>query len=207
MALTSGRGDRAVFLDKDGTLIRDVPFNVDPELISLLPGVATGVRALFDAGYRLIVVSNQPGVALGLFPADALAGVETRLSELFADAGVSIDGYFWCTHGPRAPGSAGAYACTCRKPNPGLLHTAATLCGLDLASSWMIGDILDDVEAGHRAGCRAVLVDRGGETQWVRGPHREPDAIVPRFDKAVRFILDRNAGARAPRATDRAVSP
>jgi D-glycero-D-manno-heptose 1,7-bisphosphate phosphatase len=188
MAVRGTRASRAVFVDKDGTLVRDVPFNVDPGRIVLMPGVESGMRALHDAGYRLVVVSNQPGVAMGLFRADALALVEARLSELFADVGVSIDGYFWCTHAARAADGRG-YACSCRKPNPGLLETAARLCGLDLRRSWMIGDILDDVEAGHRAGCRSILVDAGGETLWRRGPFREPDAVVPRFDHAVRHIL------------------
>jgi len=185
----SSRAARAVFLDKDGTLVRDVPFNVEPGLVSLLPGVASGVRALFDAGYRLVVVSNQPGVAMGLFPAEALAGVEARVSELLAEAGATIDGYFWCTHARRAADDPRANACACRKPNPGLLEAAARELDLDLRRSWMIGDILDDVEAGHRAGCRAVLVDRGGENEWRLGAFREPEAIVRRFDKAVRFIL------------------
>ena len=198
MAVNGARPARAVFVDKDGTLIRDVPFNVDPGRIALLPGVASGMRALYDAGYKLVVVSNQPGVAMGLFPVEALAAVEARLSELFADAGVPIEAYFWCPHARHAPGGPDANACTCRKPNPGLLEAAAALRGLDLARSWMIGDILDDVEAGHRAGCRAILVDRGGETQWQPGPHRVPDATVPRFDKAVRYILACDTRAERP---------
>jgi histidinol-phosphate phosphatase family protein len=184
-----------VFLDKDGTLVRDVPFNVDPNRIVLMPGVASGLRALFDAGYRLCVVSNQPGVAMGLFPRAALQDVEARISELVGEAGASIDGYHFCPHPSRRDASANV-ACMCRKPMPGLLLAAAHQHGIDLARSWMIGDILDDVEAGHRAGCRSVLVNTGGETLWEPGPHRTPDAMVSRFDLAVRFILDADADGR-----------
>ena len=80
-------------------------------------------------------------------------------------------------------------ACLCRKPAPGLLERAAGELDLSLEHSWMVGDILDDVEAGHRAGCRAVLVDNGGETEWLRTPVREPDIIVTTFDEAARAIL------------------
>jgi histidinol-phosphate phosphatase family protein len=190
----------AVFLDKDGTLIRDVPFNVDPERIALMPGVASGLRALFDAGYRLCVVSNQPGVAMGMFPHAALQGVEARIRELAGECGVALDGFFWCPH-PAPRGENAKIACMCRKPMPGMLLVAARQHGLDLARSWMIGDILDDIEAGHRAGCRSVLVNTGGETLWQAGAHRTPDAMVSRFDLAVRFILDADA---PPFATDAA---
>jgi histidinol-phosphate phosphatase family protein len=201
MAVTRPTGARAVFVDKDGTLVRDVTFNVDPDRIVLLPGVAGGMRVLHDAGYRLVVVSNQPGVAMGLFPAEALSRVEAKLSELLAEVGVAVEGFFWCTHGARRRGGGTLAACACRKPKPGLLQQAAKRCGLDLSRSWMLGDILDDIEAGHRAGCRAILVDRGGETMWEGGPHRVPEAIVTRFDVGVRFILDADAATRRRLAT------
>jgi histidinol-phosphate phosphatase family protein len=184
-------GRRAVFVDKDGTLLRDVPFNVDPHRVELLPGVASGLRALFDAGYRLCVVSNQPGVAMGLFPRDALRDVEQRIAELVGEAGASIDGFYFCPH---ATPHDGKVACMCRKPMPGMLIAAARQHRIDLARSWMIGDILDDIEAGHRAGCRAILVNTGGETLWEPGPHRVPEAMVSRFDLAVRWILDADVG-------------
>jgi histidinol phosphatase-like enzyme len=136
---------------------------------------------------------------MGLFTADALGDVETRLSELFGDAGAPIDGYFWCTHARPRP--AQPDACACRKPRPGLIESAARVHGLDVSLSWMIGDILDDIEAGHRAGCRAILVDRGGETEWRPGALREPDAIVTRFDRAARHILASDVGVRAPVAS------
>jgi histidinol-phosphate phosphatase family protein len=179
----------AVFVDKDGTLVHDVPYNVDPALVQLLPGVLEGLRQLAASGYRIVVVSNQPGVALGRFPMHALVWVERRLDALLGDAGVRVTAYAWCPHHPAGVRATYARPCACRKPLPGLVTHAAKAYGLDLHASWMIGDILDDIEAGKRAGCRAVLVDRGGETEWRDGPYRTPDAKVRRFDEAAAFVL------------------
>ena len=194
------RTARAVFLDKDGTLVHDVPYNVDPGRIALLPGVGEALRTLQDAGFLLFVVSNQPGVALGRFPASALDAVEARLDELLAPFGVMICAYCWCPHPPA--GMRGAIACTCRKPRPGLLLDAAATHGVALEESWIVGDILDDVEAGQRAGCRAVLVDRGNETRWRAGRMRTPNAIVYQFADAAAMILDgsRQVANERPRA-------
>src|SRR3954470_4364570 len=121
----AGMGDSAVFLDKDGTLIEDVPYNVDPARIRLMPGAAGGLRALDAAGYRLIVVSNQSGVARGYFEEAALAAVEARLRELLAEAGVPLAGFYYCPHHPEGSVAAYAVECSCRKPQPGLLVRAA----------------------------------------------------------------------------------
>ena len=189
MAMNAPDGAKAVFLDKDGTLIRNVPYNVDPAYIELLPNVGAGLRALHDAGFLLIVVSNQPGVAIGRFPQSALAHVEARIDELLTPFGVMIASYGWCTHHPAGMRVRGVVACTCRKPRPGLLLDAAATHGIALSQSWMVGDILDDVEAGMRAGCATILVDRGGETRWRAGRLRTPRAIVYDFADAVSFIL------------------
>jgi histidinol-phosphate phosphatase family protein len=181
---------RAVFLDKDGTLVYAVPQGFDADRLELLPRVGEGLRRLQDAGYLLIVVSNEPGVAQGRVPASALTLVEARIDELLAPYGVVISGYFWCTHHPAGARVVGATACTCRKPRPGLLLEAAGIQRIALEQSWMIGDILDDVEAGVRAGCRAVLVDRGGETRWRAGRLRTPSAIVYDFADAAAFIVN-----------------
>ena len=194
MAMSGSGKARAVFLDKDGTLVQDVPYNVDPASIELLPSVGPALRTLQDAGYLLIVASNQPGVALGRFSAGALAGVEARLDELLAAHGVIVTAYCWCPHHPGSRG--GMLSCTCRKPRPGLLLEAASSHDIALDRSWMIGDILDDVEAGTRAGCRTILVDRGGETRWRGGRMRTPNAIVYDFADAAALILD---GTRAER--------
>lgn len=180
---------RAVFLDKDGTLVEDVPYNVDPALIRLLPGAGEALRALQAAEFALVVVTNQSGVARGLFPESALGGVEARLRELLAREGVTLAGFLACPHHP--DGSVPEYAreCGCRKPGPGLLRRAAEELNLDLSASWMVGDILNDVEAGQRAGCRTVLLDTGGETEWVPGPQRTPHHTARTWAEVAAFIL------------------
>src|SRR5687767_4595107 len=141
----------AVFLDKDGTLISDVPYNVDPALIELAPTADTALPLLADAGYALIVVSNQSGVARGYFPESDLVAVEVRLRELLAEVNVSLAGFYYCPHHPAGQVARYAGSCECRKPAPGLVLRAAAELGLDLSRSWLIGDILDDIEAGRRA--------------------------------------------------------
>lgn len=179
----------AVFLDKDGTLVEDLPYNVDPERIRLAAGALEALRRMQDGGFRLFVVSNQSGVARGYFEEAALEAVDARLRELLVPAGVCLDGFYYCPHHPQGSVQGYAVACDCRKPQPGLLRRAAAEHGLDLAASWMVGDILDDVEAGRRAGCRTVLVENGQETEWVATPLRRPDAIVRDLPSAAQVIV------------------
>lgn len=185
MALTP-----AVFLDKDGTLLVDVPYNVDPACMVLAPGVARGLRRLGATGVPLVVVTNQSGVAMELFKVSALSAVQDRLAAMFAQSGARLTAMYFCPH--RAPpATAGRrLACPCRKPQPGLLRRAAVDHGIDLSLSWMIGDVLDDVEAGNRAGCRSVLVDNGGETIWRSGPYRLPGFRCPDFAQAADIVAD-----------------
>lgn len=177
----------AVFLDKDGTLIVDVPYNVDPARIELAPGAASGLPRLHRAGWLLVVVSNQSGVARGIFPESALSAVEARLRAMLAGFDVPLAGFYYCPHRPDD-------GCLCRKPGDGLLRRAAEELGLALAASWMVGDILSDVEAGRRAGCRTVLVDNGNETEWQLTPVRTPDFRVRDLAEAAEVIL----GASGP---------
>jgi D-glycero-D-manno-heptose 1,7-bisphosphate phosphatase len=181
--------EKAVFLDKDGTIIEDVPYSVDPSAMVFMPGAAEGLRRLQEAGYRLIVVSNQSGVARGLFPVEALAGVEKRLAEMLAEAGAVLAGFYFCPHHP--DGSVAEYAidCECRKPAAGLIYRAAQEHGIDLARSWFAGDILNDVEAGRAAGCRTILLDNGNETEWVLTRDRLPDHLAPDLAAAAELIL------------------
>lgn len=198
--MTSSRGGvPAVFLDKDGTLIEDVPYNVDPDRMRLMPGAAEALARLDEAGYALVVVSNQSGVARGLFSEQALEPVHARLEELFRGAGARLDGFYFCPHLPEGKDPRYAVACDCRKPGPGLLLRAAEELGLDLAASWMLGDILDDVEAGNRAGCRSVLVGSGHETEWVWSPQRRPWGVAPDLAAAVGLVL---LSARVPAHVD-----
>ncbi|RJQ52081.1 MAG: HAD family hydrolase [Actinobacteria bacterium] len=179
---------KAVFVDKDGTLIENIPFNVDPRLIHFTAGAERGLRVLADAGYEIVVVSNQSGVARGYFEERALEGVQRRLREMLAAAGLEMSGFYYCPHLPEGRVQGYGKACECRKPLPGLLTRAAADLRLDLASSWMIGDILHDVEAGTRAGCGSVLLDAGNETEWQLSPLRVPQFVARDLEEAAAFI-------------------
>lgn len=163
----------AVFLDKDGTLIHDVPYDVDPARLRFTPRAGEGLGLLAAAGFALVVVTNQSGLALGRFSRAEFGLLQAALARRLRDEfGVVLAGFLVCPHAPAAGGLPG---CLCRKPAPGMLLQAARAHGLDLARSWMVGDILDDVEAGRRAGCRTVLLDVGNETEWNLSPPRRPD--------------------------------
>jgi D-glycero-D-manno-heptose 1,7-bisphosphate phosphatase len=180
---------RAVFLDKDGTLVENVPYNTDPARVRLTSGAGEALRALAAAGYLIVVISNQPGVARGRFDASSLANVELSVRRLLAREGVAIDGFYMCLHAPDGTVAPYAVECSCRKPAPGLLERAASDLGIDLERSWMVGDILDDVEAGNVAGCRTVLVDVGNETDWFHSPGRVPDHVARDLLSAAEAIL------------------
>ena len=169
---------RAAFIDKDGTLIDDIPFNVDPDHIRLSPGAGRALRDLRMAGLLLVVVSNQSGIARGLFAESDMATVRSAIDNLLAPHGAELDDFRYCPHWPHGRVSRLAYACDCRKPQPGLLLQAAADLQLDLRACWMIGDILDDIEAGRRAGCRTVLIDNGNETEWLLDPLRRPHRLA-----------------------------
>lgn len=191
MALMSGTpsapGRPAVFLDKDGTLVEDVPYNVDPARLRFTPRAVEALRLLAAHGYALVVVTNQPGIALGRFDRAALFRLQAALTARLADAGVHLAGFHACPHAPEPPG--GAPGCDCRKPAPGLLRRAAEAHRLDLPRSWMVGDILNDIEAGRRAGCRTVLLDVGHETEWQMSPLRTPHRCVRDLMEAAQAIV------------------
>jgi D-glycero-D-manno-heptose 1,7-bisphosphate phosphatase len=172
---------RAVFLDRDGVinraLVRDgkpYPPSSEPEL-EVLPGVADALVRLRDAGFRLVVVTNQPDVARGTQQREVIDRMHARLAAL-----LPIDEFRVCDHddGDR---------CRCRKPSPGMLEDAARDGALSLADSFMVGDRWRDVEAGQRAGCATIFIDRG---YHERRPDR-PDAIVASLSEAADWILKR----------------
>jgi histidinol-phosphate phosphatase family protein len=140
---------RALFLDRDGTLIVDVHYPKDPAQVEVIPGAAEALRRLQDA-WTLVVVSNQSGIGRGLITEAQAAAVHDRFVAAFAAAGVRFEGCYYCPHLPDA-------GCACRKPAPGMLVDAARELGLDLARSAMLGDKPSDLEAGRAAGCAHVL--------------------------------------------------
>ena len=184
-----------LFVDKDGTLVENASNNADPLLLRFMPGAGEALAKLQRAGLALVIVTNQSGLARGRFTRAEFARLQhALLQRLQQEFDVRIDGVEVCPH---APDDEGRPACLCHMPAPGMLVRAAHRHGLDLARSWMVGDTLDDVEAGHRAGCQGLLFDTGGETVWRRSPLREPDARF--FDwPALADYVEKLATAQLP---------
>ena len=152
----AGGAPRAVFLDRDGTIVEDPGFLHEPGKVRLLPGAGEAIHRLNQAGWLVITVSNQSGIARGLYDASAYNAVQRRLVELLAAHGARLDGAYLCPHHPDITGP-----CECRKPGVRLFREAQTALGLDLARSVWVGDRLSDVEPARRLGGRAFLVATG----------------------------------------------
>jgi D-glycero-D-manno-heptose 1,7-bisphosphate phosphatase len=173
---------RAAFLDRDGTLIEDPGYLGDPGQVRLLTGVTEALQRLEAAGYLRIVITNQSGIARGLISAEQVAAVHREIQRQFALAGASIDAWYTCPH---APGEG----CDCRKPATGSHRAAAERFGLDLSSSWVIGDRIGDVAPAAALGSKAVMVQTG------EGQRHELDAraagipVVADLSAAVDLLL------------------
>ena len=167
----------ALFLDRDGTLVEARHYPSRPEELVLYPGLGPGLRLLQDAGWTLAIITNQSGLARGLFTDADLDRMHDHLRAELAADGVSIDGIYFCPHHPDGVVPGLSVACDCRKPMPGMLRRAAADLGIDLAASWFLGDIRDDIQAGARAGCRTVLIDLGTEPPPTF-PDRRPTAVA-----------------------------
>jgi len=157
--LSDDRKRRAVFLDRDGTLNVDREYVGKAEDVELVQNAAEGAKMLAAAGYVLVVVSNQSGIARGYFTEKQADAVDERLAQLLAGRGVTIAASYRCPHLPDAPLPQYAVDCDCRKPSPGLILRAAAELSLDPNASWAIGDRARDIAAGAAAGCRTIAVD------------------------------------------------
>lgn len=184
------KGTPAVFLDRDGTINEDPGYLKDPSEVCLLPGVGLGLRLLQEEGYRLLVVSNQSGVARGILTEAMLAEIHTRLETLLRAEGVSLTGTYYCLHHPEGTPPY-RQVCSCRKPSGGLVERAAREHRIDLSRSYVIGDKLVDIELARQMGMSAILVLTGqGQLQEWSGP-MQPDHVASDLTAAARWILQR----------------
>ena len=173
---------RALFLDRDGTVIEDRGYMHDPELVQLVPGAAEVLRLLGDEGWALVVISNQSGVGRGLITPAEMDAVQARFFTVASRAGVKIAASYFCVHRPDEN-------CHCRKPSPFQVELAAREHDLDLGRSWMIGDRRSDILCGKNAGCRTI---------WLANPmfpvaQGVADFVAQNWSE-VRTILQDHAG-------------
>jgi len=183
---------RAVFLDRDGTIGEELGYVNHIDRFQIFPYAAEAIRKLNQANIPVIVVTNQSGIARNIFPESLVHEVHKKMVAELAAGGAWIDGIYFCPH-------KSEYACECRKPNPGLLERAAREHSLDLSASWIVGDRYADLEMGHAAGARGILVMTGygrGEYELHRAAWpRQPDALAENLSDAVRRILQNGGGA------------
>lgn len=175
----------AVFLDRDGTLIRDHHFIGKPEMVELLPGVGAAVRHLNDAEWPVVVVTNQSGIARGLFTEADYERVRERVASLLADSGARIDASYMCPHHPDFTGP-----CECRKPGTLLFRRAAEQLGLDLAGSWYVGDKLRDVTPAGALGGRGILVPNDETPRDEIESARRDLTVAATLDEAVGRVIE-----------------
>src|SRR3954447_4738113 len=180
---------KAVFLDKDGTLIKNVSYNVDPALIEFEPYAFEALQILQQHEFLFVIITNQPGIAFAYFTENELRKVREYIREKFYRQGVDITGFYYCPHHKSGTLQFYAIDCNCQKPAPGLLFKAASDMNIDLSRSWMIGDILNDVEAGNKAGCKTILINNGNETEWLLNELRSPDYVTKDLKEAAEIII------------------
>jgi len=178
---------RAVFVDRDGTINEESGYLFRKEECRFIAGAIEAIVQLHKAGFLIVVITNQSGIARGYYTADDLAKLHVFMGEEIAAAGGKVAGWYHCPHHPDYPGAEAQ--CDCRKPLPGMLHRAAHELGIDLASSWMIGDKIADMQAGLAAGCQTILVKTGyGETEAAAASQGQ--TVLADFRAAAAHIIE-----------------
>jgi D-glycero-D-manno-heptose 1,7-bisphosphate phosphatase len=179
---------RAVFLDRDGTLVEEAGYLDRLERLVFYPWSVDAVRVLNRAGLAVVIVTNQAGVARGIFPETFVADAHRYLRERLEAGGARVDGFYYCPHHPDATVDAYRRACDCRKPQPGMLRRAAADLGIDLARSFVVGDRWHDLAAGRAVGARGVLVRTG---------YGRTEEAAPAGDATAETIVDNLMAAAA----------
>jgi len=185
----------AVFLDRDGTICREVGYVNHVDRLELLPGSAEALRRINESGRLAVLVTNQAGAARGYFPRELIESVHQKLKALLAQGGARIDAYYYCPHHPEVGEAELRRECDCRKPGPGMLFRAREELNADLSRSWIVGDSFKDMEAGQAAGVPGVLLRTGygkGELLYkAPGSSAKPARIADDLPEAVEWILAR----------------
>jgi D-glycero-D-manno-heptose 1,7-bisphosphate phosphatase len=182
---------KAVFIDRDGTILEDKGYLTVPDMVALIPGAAEAIVSIRAKGWKVFVVSNQACVAKGLITEDELSRINERMLMMLGAEGAILDGIYCCPHHPDGTEDEYARECECRKPKPGLLEQAAGEHDLDLSQCAMIGDSLRDIQAGKAAGAAAtvlVLTGHGGE---AAGEDHGADFVAENLPAALAWLAAR----------------
>ncbi len=190
--------DKAIFLDRDGTLIEDPGYISNPDQVKLLDGVAEALAEFKALGYKLIVTSNQSGVARGIVTEKTLEETHNRLKQILAEKGGYLDKIYYCPYHPDGVIPKYRKESDWRKPNPGMLLAAADEMDIDLSRSWVIGNSSRDVEAGLRAGCKTILLDNPSHDKKIELGQVNPDYRAVNMKEAVNIIKKHHRSSRQP---------
>ncbi len=186
----------AVFLDRDGTINKEMGYINHIDRFVLIPGAAGAIRSINESELKAVVVTNQSGAARGYFPKELIDQVHQKMSDLLEKEGAFLDGIYTCTHAPPSKGKSGG--CSCRKPKIGLMKQAAQDLNLDLEKSYVVGDRFKDVEMARNAGAKAILVLTGygkGELEFLGpGGKVRADFVAEDLAEAVEWILSDRSG-------------
>jgi D-glycero-D-manno-heptose 1,7-bisphosphate phosphatase len=178
----------AVFLDRDGTLIREVNYLCAVEQVEILPGVAQALRLLREGGFKLVMVTNQSVIARGRLSEAGLQEIHAALSAKLDAQGARLDAIYYCPHHPTEGIGDYRMACACRKPNSGMIERAVQDLNLDARRSYVVGDQMSDVELARRVGAAAILLGRDGAAAAARAVNV---AVVDDLLQAARWIIER----------------
>jgi D-glycero-D-manno-heptose 1,7-bisphosphate phosphatase len=180
----------AVFLDRDGTVIEDIPYLADPSRVKLLPGAADAICKLRDAGYVCVIITNQSGIGRGMLTEATLHAVHDEMCRQLSACGAALDGWYFCPVAPKQSDRK-TVEHPDRKPGPGMLLRAARELDLDLSRSWMIGDMLSDMHAGRNANVRGTILVKTGSGAKVDAGGAAIDHVVSDLGEAVRLVLEK----------------
>ena len=179
--------NKAVFVDRDGTINVDGPYLADPDKFEMYPGVGEGIKKLKENGFKIIVITNQSGIARGYFTEDDLAKVHDKMKKEFQKFNVELDGIYYCPHHPDGN-------CNCRKPKTELFEKAIKEHDIDVKKSYTVGDKIQDVEAGKKIGVKTILIPVSNTSEEIVGLKNRveysPDYIADDFANAVEWILN-----------------
>lgn len=180
--MTQIKKNTAVFLDRDGTINEEVGYLDSLDKLRLYDNAAEAVRLINECGMKAVVITNQSGVARGLFTEDFVREVHEKLQEILRLQGAFIDAFYYCPHHPTEGKGEYLMACPCRKPQPGMLLRAAQDLHIDLSRSYMVGDMMKDVEAARRIGAHGILVKTGYGEKTLR---ENPDLIITEITTSI----------------------
>ena len=199
--------NKAIFLDRDDTLIDDPGYISRPNQVRLLEGVPEALNSFHKMGYKLVVVTNQSGIARGIFTEDTLKAIHDRLKELLAEKSAYVDHIYYCPYHEEGVIEKYRKPSNNRKPNPGMLLEAAEEMDIDLSASWCVGNSLSDVEAGQRAGCHTILIDQMSPTGRAKPGQIRPDHVAVNLREALNMVKQFEAAEKHHTVTPIVASP